>query len=280
MEPESYAPHILAQHDFFVINSPLLPYRGNVHSQDGEDGIIQRIFELVGNENRYCVEFGAWDGVYFSNCCNLFTNKGWSGMFVEANAEKFKELKANYKGNKKVRLVNTYIDIDSPNTLDAILKKAKAPKDFDFLSIDVDGIDYFIWEGLTDYRPRVVVVEFNPTIPNDVEFVQRRSASVNQGSSLLAMIRLARSKGYELVCCTGWNAFFVTSELYPLTGVTDNGIYSMYKPVSDGRIFHGFDGYVHTTGMPRLIWQDIVLGPDDFQVLTDEQRKFGDSQSQ
>jgi len=224
MESKICAPYIFVQHDFHVIISPLLQFQNNVHSQDGEDGIIGRIFELVGNENRFGVEFGAWDGVYFSNCCNLFTNNDWSGLFIEANAEKFKDLQENYKDNFKVKLVNTYIDIEGPNTLDSILKISNAPKNFDFLSIDVDGIDYFIWDGLTEYRPRVVVIEFNPTIPNDVEFVQHKSAKINQGCSLLALINLARTKGYELVCCTGWNAFFVTNDLFALTGVTNNHI--------------------------------------------------------
>lgn len=280
MDSENHAPHILVQHDFRVIASPLLPCRNNVHSQDGEDGIIERIFELVGNENRFCVEFGAWDGVYFSNCCNLLTNKDWSGLFIEANANKFKELQENYKDNSKVELINTYIDMEGPNTLDAILEKAGAPVNLDFLSIDVDGIDYFIWEGLTKHRPRVVVIEFNPTIPNDVEFVQHKSSSINQGCSLLALINLARTRGYELVCCTSWNAFFVTSDLFALTGVTNNHINAMYKPLCDGRIFHGFDGYIHTIGMPRLIWQNRHLDQDDFQVLPEELRKFGDSQAQ
>ena len=43
---------------------------------------------------------------------------------------------------------------------------------FDFLSIDVDGCDYYLFESLTKYKPKLICIEYNPTIPNDVEFIQ------------------------------------------------------------------------------------------------------------
>ena len=65
-------------------------------------------------------------------------------------------------------------------TLSAILSEAnpqvRLSPDFEFLSIDVDGADYWLWESLRDthWKPRVVVIEFNPTIPNHIDFVQPR----------------------------------------------------------------------------------------------------------
>lgn len=81
----SNSPYRLQKVDFFPIVSPLLNFASNVTSQFGEDGIIQRIFEIIPPSHKYCVEFGAWDGKYFSNCYNLIVNKGWSGAFIEAN---------------------------------------------------------------------------------------------------------------------------------------------------------------------------------------------------
>jgi hypothetical protein len=66
------APYINRQVRFFNIDSPLLKYQSNVTSQNGEDGIIQHIFKVLPPaQNRYCVEFGAWDGMHLSNCFNL-----------------------------------------------------------------------------------------------------------------------------------------------------------------------------------------------------------------
>ena len=68
------------------------------------------------------------------------------------------------------------------NSLPEILSKHNIRKDFDFLSIDVDGTDYYIWESLEKkYNPKVVCIEFNPTIPNNIEFIQTASHKIQQG---------------------------------------------------------------------------------------------------
>ena len=41
---------------------PLAEFGKNITSQDGEDGIIEKILEVIGANTNYCVEFGAWDG--------------------------------------------------------------------------------------------------------------------------------------------------------------------------------------------------------------------------
>jgi hypothetical protein len=43
--------------------------------------------------------------------------------------------------------------------------------EFALLSIDVDGIDYWLWEAVQAHAPLVVIIEHNPTIPNHVVFV-------------------------------------------------------------------------------------------------------------
>jgi hypothetical protein len=172
-----------------------------------------------------------------------------------------------------------FIEIDGSNCLDNAIEEAKYPIDFDLLSIDIDGADYFIWESVKRFRPRVVVIEFNPTIPNDVVFVQEKDMSINQGASLLALVLLAKEKGYELICCTDWNAIFVLKEFYPLFGLQSNHVTSLYAPHCDGRIFHGFDSYIHVTGMPRLMWNEATISSESFQVLEPSLRRFSDAQS-
>jgi hypothetical protein len=46
----------------------------DIHSQYGEDGILREALKRLsskGNSDKWCVEFGAWDGVKLSNTCNL-----------------------------------------------------------------------------------------------------------------------------------------------------------------------------------------------------------------
>ena len=91
----------------------------------------------------------------------------------------------------------------------------------DFLSIDIDGNDYWIWKAITDYKPRVIVIEYNahlgPTeplvMPYDPKWVWDRGMHFN--SSLKAYELLGKEKGYSLVYCNivGNNAFFVRNDL-------------------------------------------------------------------
>lgn len=59
-------------------------YQKNIYSQFGEDGIIQRIFEILPvTDEKWCVELGAWDGIYLSNTHHLIKNKQWNGVLIE-----------------------------------------------------------------------------------------------------------------------------------------------------------------------------------------------------
>ena len=131
---------------------------------------------------------------------------------------------------------------------------------------------------LLEHEPEIIVIEFNPSIPNDVDFVQEKSFTVNQGCSLLALVRLGKAKGYELAVCTDWNAFFVKRERLQALDVSDNSIDRLYQPVQDGRIFQGYDGSIHVVGMDRLLWRNVPLASEDFQVLPLALRVFGDAQ--
>ena len=124
----------------------------------------------------------------------------------------------------------------------------------------------------------MVVIEFNPTVPNDVVFIQVKDNEVNQGCSLLALILLGKEKGYELICCTSWNAFFVRKDLFALFEISDNSIQCLYQPYLDGRIFHGYDSQVYVVGMPMLLWSGLHVSSDDFQVLPQSARRYSDSQ--
>ena len=185
----------------------------------------------------------------------------------------------NHGSSKSVTCLKRFVEFDGPNRLDNLITEANFPVDFDLLSIDIDGADYFVWDSVQHFRPRVVVIEFNPSIPNDVVFVQAKDMNTNQGASLLALVMLGKEKGYELICVTFCNAIFVLNEFYPLFGLTSNHITKLYAPVSDGRIFHGYDSYIHISGMPRLLWSGRNVCSDDFQVISASLRKWGDAQS-
>lgn len=254
----------------------LEPYRRNVTSQNGEDGIIERIFEIIGATNRWCVEFGAWDGKLHSNTWNLIANQGWTGVLIEGERDRFEDLKRTFADlPQRTHLVNCFVTLEPGARLDDLLRQEGAPADCDLLSIDIDGNDWHIWNSLTHFRPRVVVIECNPSIENDIYFVQDYGPSVHHASSMLAQIELGKAKGYELVASTGVNGFFVQRELFPAFGIKDNSIDALHNS-SDHviNIFQGFDGTIFAAGDLKLHWHGIALTQEDFQVLRPIDRRF------
>src|SRR5258706_10929639 len=172
---------------------PLKSFEKNNTSQYGEDGVIARALEIIGEHDRWCVEFGAGDGLYLSNTHTLINRSGYSAVLIEP-ADSFKELQRLYHDRPNIFTLNRYVNFEGPDALDSILASTPIPSDFDVLSIDIDGNDYHVWDALLNYRPKMVVIEFIPTIPIEVDFVQARNMSIMQGSSLTAMVRLALTK--------------------------------------------------------------------------------------
>lgn len=253
----------------------LLNQAHNVTSISGEDGILKNIFTTIPPANSWCVEFGAWDGKTFSNTYNLLANEGWNGVLIEADAVKFQDLLANFGKNQRVKCVNCFVTFEGQNTLDSILQRAGCPKDFDLLSIDIDGNDYHVWESLQTFAPRVVVIEFNQTIPPHVEFIQPRDMSVHQGNAALSLVKLGKQKGYELVCVTEYNLIFVKSELLPSFGLADNSLKRLWPPQAvQPHIFQLFDGTFVVGGMDVMCWHGIRLRQEKFQILPKIFRTF------
>src|SRR5689334_19634333 len=100
----------------------LLEYKSDVYSQTGEDGIIQKILETLPARDKWCVEFGAWDGKHLSNTRNLIDHKQYSAVLIEGSRAKFSELKGNYAANPDVYPINAFVGFDPNDNLDTILK--------------------------------------------------------------------------------------------------------------------------------------------------------------
>ncbi|HLA91766.1 MAG TPA: FkbM family methyltransferase [Gemmatimonadaceae bacterium] len=239
-------------------------------SQFGEDGILEQIFEIIpeSDQNHWCCEFGAWDGEHCSNTNHLILDKGWKGVLIEADEERFRQLTRTYRGVERAVLVNRLVTTAGASTLDKILDQAGAPKSIDLLSIDVDGNDFHLWASLQSYRPKVVVIEFNPCIPNNIEFVQKPDSSLRHGSSIRSMTNLASSKGYELICVNAENAFYVEREYFSLFRIADNSIEALKYYREPLQVFQLYDGTLVFHGEPHcLYWYSLPVDFNRLQVL-------------
>ncbi len=233
-----------------------------------EDAVIKKLLEFLPEKNEWCVEFGAWDGIYLSNTRNLIESQGYSAVLIEASKDKFKDLQKNYSGNPKVITLNKFVGFEKNDNLDQILKTTPIPLDFDFLTIDIDGNDYHVWKATRKYQPKVICIEFNPTIPTEVKFTQRADNSVTQGSSLLSLVELGKEKGYELVSVLDVNAFFVKKEYFPLFKIEDNRPEVLRTNLDFVTyLFSGYDGKIFLRGLKKLPWHGLELNEGKIQSL-------------
>jgi hypothetical protein len=198
----------------------------SVFSESDEDGILQYIFALVGSPTRKLVDIGA-SQLQGSNTANLIINHGWNGLLIDANAEGMRRNGAFYAECRATRTmppkcVNCKVSAENVNSL---LAEHGFAGDIDLLSLDIDGIDYWVWKALEVTRPRVVVLEYqciwgaerSVTVPYIPDFspVYSGRYGIYNSASLPAFVKLAREKGYRLVGSQryGYNAFFVREEL-------------------------------------------------------------------
>jgi hypothetical protein len=236
-------------------------------SQNGEDEIVKNILEAIGDDQKWCSEFGAWDGIVGSNTYHFIAKEGYKSVLIEGDKNKYKDLIVNMK-EYDATCICKYISFEGENRLDNIFSKTDIPKDFSFLSIDVDGNDYHIWDSLKEYRPKLVIIEFNPSISNEVEFVQPKDMSLNQGCSPLSLVKLGKEKGYELVATTLNNCFFVDQKYYELLNIEDNSLYKIRTDLSHVTyIFNGYDGHVFIRGFSKLDLYSLPYNEKRMQMI-------------
>ena len=197
----------------------LLARRFRGLSQHEEDGITVALFDRIGAPTRRFVEIGA--GVNGGNSGFLARECGWTGLMIEAHPDRVATLRRRFA--PAVNVVQSLVTRENINTL---IESSGLGGDVDLVSIDIDGVDYWVWDNLTACRPRLVIVEYNPflgpkrpvAIPYDPQFDRHRfdvPRDAYYGASLPAFAKLGASKGYRLVLVEprGVNAFFVREDV-------------------------------------------------------------------
>ena len=238
------------------------------HSQCGEDLIVKAMCDRVGIESGTVVEFGAGDGVHLSNAYSLVAEHSWRALFIEPDPKRFRMLRRNLAPFRHAVCLQRIVGLEPPSTLDEILTETQIPEEFEFLSIDVDGIDFHVWKSLSEFRPKFVLVEYNPSFPNHIRYVQEADMNVTRGSSPLALVELGKSKGYELVATSPLNCLFVRADIFPRLGIKDNRLETLrddYSCVS--WMVQFYDGTTALYGCRSLLWHGASIQESVFQVV-------------
>lgn len=263
-----------------MTTQPLEQFAKNVYSQNGEDGIVEEILNRLGNSvelTRWCVEFGAWDGVYLSNTCNLIRNRGFSAVMIEGEPDRIKDLERHFPQPDVIKICS-FVSLSGNNTLDSILAKTPIPREFDVLSIDIDGCDYWILDSLSEYSFLVLVIEFNPTIPNAISYVQQPDFSIKRGASAKSLVDLGSRKGLSLAAVTSCNLIFVRNEFIE-TVVTDSQAPPTLEQLRDDSenavyAFMGYDGTMILSRDLVLPWHGARVNKNSLQPVPLIFRKF------
>ncbi len=188
----------------------LIDYRKHGYSQSGEEGVLTQIFKILGIAKGACCEFGAWDGIHLSNTRALM-ELGWRGLMIEADKERFIDLRKNYSDNSGAICVCEFVD-SAANSLAKIAKRNGLNERLDFVSIDIDGLDYECFVSLKDFDqfPKVVCIEAHTChMADDERELGKMAPGKDPGQPLGLYVKAAKKMGYRLVCFLGTNAFFV-----------------------------------------------------------------------
>lgn len=192
-----------------VFYNSLLNSEKKVYSQNGEDGVLEKLVEIIkiNKMNGYYVEFGTEDG---SQCnTRYFREKfNWTGLLMDGSNENLK--------------INLHKETILFSNILSLFSKYNVKNEIDILSEDTDYNDYYIVEEiLKKYRPKILVHEINQqpgdlcvTVPKENRLIFWDGSNYH-GASVCAFWCLAKNNDYTMVYCdkNGVNCFWLRNDL-------------------------------------------------------------------
>lgn len=216
---DDYIARHLFQNPKYEDQKKLNRFEFQVFSQNGEDGILQEIFRRIGTTNKTFVEFGAGAGLE-NNTAHLII-QGWKGYWFESDEAHIQSIREHFSAPFRNGVLSVTKAFVTAENIEQLLLRCGVPKEFDLLSVDIDGNDYWVWKKISNFSPRAVIIEYNALFRPGTNWVMKYNPShlwkktSYFGASISSLEKLGHELGYSLVGCdfTGTNVFFVRNDL-------------------------------------------------------------------
>ena len=220
-------------------------------SQGSQDEILAALFRHIptANDPPFCVECGfnstSLTGGTGSNVATLVIERGWRALLLDSCHE-----------NAAINLRKEFL---TPANILEVFAAHGVPKNPDYVSIDVDSTDLWLFRSLAGtIRASVFSVEYNAHLPLHLSVTCADDPAIRwtgdraYGASLRALDAVAREHGYSLVAVDpGLDAFFVRNDLIddgsgaiapPLSHWRHATLLAIHRPVPEGpRLDHVLD---------------------------------------
>jgi hypothetical protein len=204
-------------------------HRSGQFSQGGQDGILAEIFRHVrpANDPPFAVECGfnadTLEGGSGANVARLVREAGWRALLLDSGHEN--------------PAINLRCEFLTSTTIGDVFRRWNVPARPDYISIDLDSTDLWIFRALLgQYRAAVYSVEYNANFPLDAAITfpddptETWQEDRGYGASLAALAEVAAEHGYSLVAVEpGLDAFFVRNDLI------DDGTGTFVPPLAHWR---------------------------------------------
>lgn len=258
----------------------LWDYEFKVFSQFGEDGILSYLFFRIGTIKPNILEVGAGN---FTECNSRFSVQAQSAnaYLVDGRIDLISNL--NSSDLRWRSLVEAEEIIVTPENINGIIQRAQRfLGEIDLISLDIDGIDYWILEQINLRNVSLLVCEYNPlfgsnyelTIPKSFEFDRSKAhySNLYYGMSLRAAIRVANKNGMVFIGTNrvGNNAFFIQGKLLhlldiPVPDTQDLEIFCNWK-IRESRDSHGHLTFLEYSDAQKLISNEKLLNLETGRV--------------
>ena len=181
----------------------IFDYKKSNQSENGEDGILNYIFDKLNIKSGRYLDIGSKGGIYNSNTFMLF-KKNWKGYYIESDLYIFKDLVENFKKfENKISIIKEEFDLSDKNVIDNILDKSNISTNFDLINIRYNNLEYQLFESLNKYRSKVFCIYIDPLIHPFLDNVNKND-NKSYLNNLFFLKEIADKKNYFIICYTGY----------------------------------------------------------------------------